>query len=188
MTHTITKDDMRRVITLIFPRGWGGHTLDVYEDLISLFDYGVEYSLDDVFRPFVVDIPYAMALAPRRRYGLKEIAVFKDKVLAGGKVEKYADYLYPLFYVALVTKNGHLNASRDVAGRIFDDISDVFKPPRSGWEQNYKDLFGDNWRDWRFRWLKPETETPHHFTLTENELFESEEMYNDYLRAKMGMD
>ena len=190
MTYTVNKKDMRQFLDIVFPKGWrGGHIFDVYTDLISVFEDGIEYDLENFLKSFVRDIPHWDPA--RKTYHLDEIVMFKDetKVAAGGKIVRYKEYLEPLFYVSLVMRHSkNKKVLGDVAGRICNDFP-LFGLETMGWDNLWIEWYGEHYKDWRYRWLTQiSTGKPaHHFTLTEDEHAETDTLYNIYLRAKMGM-
>lgn len=186
MSYTITKKEMRKFMDAVF-RWKGSHEFDIYTDLLGVFEDSVEYDIESFFRSFVRDIPHANP--DRKRYNLDEIVMFESgEVLAGMKVVRYKEYLEPMFYVSLVMRySDNKKVLGDVAGRICNDFP-LFELDTHGWDELHIKWYGENYKDWRYRWLTDIKETPHHFTLTESEHAESDELYNIYLRAKMGLE
>lgn len=189
MVYTVNKKDMRKFMDAVFPWGYkGSHDFDIFTDLIGVFEDGVEYDFETFFKSFVRNIPH---WDPKRKtYPLDAIVMFKDeeKVAAGCKVVRYKEYLEPMFYVSLVMRySDNKKVLGDVAGRICNDFS-LFKLETQGWDKLWIEWYGENYKDWRYRWRTNPGKLAHHFTLTVAEHAESDELYNIYLRAKMGLE
>lgn len=177
---------------IIFPKGWRmSHMYDIYTDLVAVYDDNTEYTLKSFLELFTVDLANDSKdfWKGRKQATYEELRgrVIKDHAYVGDKHVKYMDYLLPLFYAALATKKSkNTKVNLDVTGRICNDY-DIFKPPKHGWEKNYEEWYGKNWRDWRYRWHSSLGKTPHHFTLTEYEHAASDALYEEYLRAKFNI-
>lgn len=186
--HTISKKDMQKFMDAVFPKGWrSSHEFDIYTDLVGVFENDVEYDIESFFSSFVRNIPHA--IPERKSYHLNEIVLFKSgNVLAGTKVVRYKEYLEPLFYVSSVMRySNNSKVLGDIAGRICNDFP-LFKLETLGWDKLYIEWYGENYKDWRYRWRTKIKETPHHFTLTDAEHEESDKLYAKYLRIKMGIE
>jgi hypothetical protein len=188
--YTINKDDMNKFIDIMYPKGHRScHIYDIYVDLISVYDDTIEYSIDDLLLPFTVYIPEEMKKNPLPEGSSVADAnlkfVYDDKVIAGGKFIKYKDYLDMLFYISYSIKfSDNIKVCVDVSGKIVND-SPLGGFDGDEWNKLYVEWYGENYKDWRYRWhTDMRSKTPHHFTLTDKEHEESDMLYERYLIIK----
>ena len=191
MGATVNKKDMRKFMEIMFPKGYRmSHMFDIYTDLIAVFEDGIAYTIEDIIETFSVK-DYSHTSLARGTHTYAELSgkVYKDYVFAGDKRVRYADYLYPMFYIAIATqKSNKMRPMRDVAGRIYAEYS-VSKPRFKDPIENMDDVRQrEVWKEWQTFWFKPYKGIALHYTLTESERAESDELYNIYLRVKMGME
>jgi len=173
---------------IMYPKGYHlCHAFDIYTDLIAVFEDNIVYTIEDIIETFSIK-DYSNTSLARGTHTYAELAgkVYKNYVFAGDKKVRYADYLYPLFYIAVATqKSNRMRPMRDVAGRIYAEYN-ISKPRFKNPLENIDDMRQrEDWKKWQTFWFKPYKGIALHYTLTESEHAESDELYNIYLRAKM---
>lgn len=156
---TVKKSNLKHVISSVYQAP--AHYTFIFNELLEVYDDGVDLSLDDMVRPFAG----------------KQI---KEKIPARAYMRdpdniRYSDYILPLFFTAYVCKNEpSYRVIKEVMCMILREYGHFHYPDSV--KEHMQEMFGDNWNDPRHYWG---FQYP---AITEQEQKQVTRLYHNYVR------